>query len=371
MCNILYLSPSSSLWGARKSLLILLDNLNKKKYTPVVVCPHEGALIKELRSRNIKTKFIRFRGWRKLRNAFFIPSIIFSLTRLIKEERISLIHCNEFWLNPYAVFAAKITHIPCITHIRTPINEAKIRQYLFSWTNKIVTVSDSIAKPFHEFPKIKNRVKTIYNGVDVKEFNPNIKAKQIKVELNLLKENWVVGTVGQLYSDKGQKTFLEAAKIVLLKNKKVRFLIIGEAKKEKSKLDLQKTVKDLDINSYVIFTGFRKDIPQILSSMDVFVLPSLKEGFSRSIIEAMAVGKPVITTPAGGNSEAVVDRVTGFLVPFNNSGILAEKILELLNDKKRMQKMGEEGRKRVEDNFTVEHYVKGIEEIYSKYLINN
>ena len=127
-------------------------------------------------------------------------------------------------------------------------------------------------------------------------------------------------------------------------------------------------MKNLNLQSKVIFTGFREDVPEILNAMDIFVLPSLKEGFSRSIIEAMAAGKPVIATSVGGNSEADVDGVTGFIIPPNTPQSLAERMIELLDDRNKMQNMGKKGRKRVEENFTAENYVENIEKIYNEIL---
>lgn len=368
MHKILYLSPSVSLLGARRSLLVLLEGLNKNKYFPIVVCSKEGDLVEELKNRKIRTEILRFHGWRKLKNIQYIPSTIVSLVKLIKKEKISLIHCNEFWLNPYVILTAKMTKIPCITHIRTLIDKNKVRQYFLARADKLITVSDSIRKPLNGFSRISNKTITVYNGVDIRKFKPNSRGNKIRAEFNIPKEEVVVGTIGQLYPDKGQKTFLEAIAIVLAKKKLIRALIVGMAKKKKYEIELRKLAKNLNLQSKVIFTGFREDIPEILNAMDIFVLPSLKEGFSRSIIEAMAVSKPVIATSVGGNSEAIIDGVTGFIIPLNNPQILAERILELLDDRSKMQKMGEKGRERVEENFTAEHYVENIEKVYNEFL---
>ncbi|MBU0533482.1 MAG: glycosyltransferase [Candidatus Omnitrophica bacterium] len=367
--KILYLTPSANLLGARRSLLILLENLDKEKYFPIVLCPKkDGELIKALEEKGIRTEILRLRNWRKIRNIRFIPSLIYSLVKLIKKEKINLIHCNEFWVNPYGVISAKITCIPCITHIRTSLDIKKIKNYLLAYSDKLITVSNETRKPIEKFPKIFAKTTTVYNGVDIKDFNPNIKGDYVKKELNIAPEEIVIGTIGQLYPDKGQKTFIQAASIVLKTYPATKFFIVGEAKKERYKTQLQDLVDKLGIKDKVIFTDNRNDIPQILASIDIFALPTLKEGFARVIIEAMACAKPVIATRVGGNSEAVVDKMSGFLIPVNSPDVLAQKIIELIQDEDKRKSMGSIGRERVVNNFSLEHYVKKIEKIYEEFL---
>lgn len=368
MYKILYLTPSATLLGARKSLLLLLEQLNKNKFTPIVVCSKDGDLVRELENRKIKTEILRFHGWRKLRNIKYIPSTVISLVKLIKKEKIELIHCNEFWLNPYGVISARITRIPCITHIRTSLDIKKVKNYLLAHSDKLITVSNETRRPIEKFPKIFKKTVTIYNGVDTGKFNPNIKSDEVRRELNIASDEIVVGVIGQLYPDKGQKTFIQAASIVLKKYPKTKFLIVGEAKKERYETQLRDVVDELGLQNEIIFTGKRNDIPQILSILDIFALPTLNEGFARVIIEAMACGKPVIATSVGGNSEAVINGITGFIIPMNSPYILAQKIMELTENESLRRKMGAMGRQRVVNNFSLEHYVGDIEKVYNEFL---
>lgn len=362
------MSPSATLLGARKSLLVLLENLNKNRYFPIVVCPQEGELEKILKAKNIKVEIIRLRNWRKLRNIRFLPTTIYSLVKLIKKEKINLVHCNEFWTNPYGVIAAKIAGIPCVTHIRTSLGVKKTRNYLLAYSDRLITVSNMTRKPVEAFPGILKKTTTVYNGVDINRFNPDIKAEKIKDTLNIKRGETVIGTIGQLYPDKGQNIFIQAAEKVLRKYPNARFLIVGGAKKERYKTQLKDLVDRLSLENKIIFTGKIENIPQILAIMDVFVLPTLNEGFSRVIIEAMACAKPVIATSVGGNSEAVIDGVSGFIIPVNSSEVLAQRVIELIDNKDKMMQMGQKGRERVVNNFSSAHYVANIERIYNEIL---
>ena len=369
MHKILYLTPSVSLLGARRSLAALLENIDKNKYFPIALCPKkDGELISLLKEKGIRIEVLRLRSWRKIRNIRFMPFLIYSLVRLIIKEKIELIHCNEFWLNPYGVIAAKIARIPCITHVRTSLSEKKVKNYLFAYSDKILSVSNEARKSIRKYPDIFRKTVVIYNGVDTDKFNPFINGDDIKKEFGIVSDEIVIGIIGQLYSNKGQKTFIEAAHIVLKKYPKTKFLIVGGAKKKIYKARLIKLIDNLNLRGKIIFTGRRDDIPQILSILDIFALPTLNEGFARVIIEAMACAKPVIATSVGGNNEAVIDGKTGFIIPMNSPDILAQKIIELIENENLRKKMGTMGRKRVVDNFTLKHYVDDVEKIYHEIL---
>jgi glycosyltransferase involved in cell wall biosynthesis len=358
-----------SLLGARRSLVALLENIDKNRYSPVVLCPKkDGELVSLLKEKGIRTEILRLRNWRKIRNIRFMPFLIYSLVRLIRKEKIELIHCNEFWLNPYGVISAKIARIPCISHVRTSLSRKKIKDYLLAYSDKIISVSEATRKPIKEYPGVFRKTAVIYNGVDTEKFNTHIKSDDIKREFGIASDETVIGTIGQLYPDKGQEVFLRAASVILKTHPKTKFFVVGEAKKERYEKQLLKITAEFKLQNQVIFAGKREDISKVLSSFDIFALPTLNEGFARVIIEAMACGKPVITTPVGGNREAVMDGKTGFIIPVNSADELARKIVELIDDKEKRIEMGKLGRERVVNHFSLEQYVKNMEGIYKEVL---
>ena len=132
---------------------------------------------------------------------------------------------------------------------------------------------------------------------------------------------------------------------------------------------MEKKTLQLNLSDKVIFAGFRKDIPEIMAALDIFVLPTCyEEGFCRSILEAMASSKPVVTTPLGGNPELVINGLTGLLVPSKNPLELSEAIRILINDKEKRKNMGMAGKSRIEKLFTAEPNIRKTEEIYEKLL---
>ena len=143
------------------------------------------------------------------------------------------------------------------------------------------------------------------------------------------------------------------------------FLLIGRGELEAT---LKQEAKDLGIEEHVQFLGFRDDVPSILSVMDVFVLPSLSEGLSVALLEAMAAGIPTIATRVGGNPELVIDQRTGFLIPPRDTETLASKLLILLQDKELSRTLGDNGRKRVKDSFSFEAMVNNYQQLYERLL---
>ena len=147
----------------------------------------------------------------------------------------------------------------------------------------------------------------------------------------------------------------------------VRLILVGSAEENYLK-KIKALCNELGISNRVVFISYRDDIPSLLKAIDILVLPTLTEGFSRIILEAMAAQKPVVATNVGGNTEAVVDGETGYIVPPGDSLALAARINELVEDKKKRTKMGQAGRKRVESRFAIRLNVESIQEVYLKLL---
>jgi glycosyltransferase involved in cell wall biosynthesis len=215
------------------------------------------------------------------------------------------------------------------------------------------------------------KVYVVLNGVDTLAFNPSINGAKIREEFAIQPDEIVVGIASRFNLQKGHETFLEAAAIILscqpnLRNK-IRFLIAGGAvfqSDKKREQYLLSVAEKMGISDRVIFTGFRKDMPQVYAAMDMFVLASDAEACGRVILEAMASGKAVIATNSGGTPEIVKDKETGFLIEPRNPKDLADKIAFLVNNIAVARKTGEAGRKIVEENFSIEKNVREIEKIY-------
>jgi glycosyltransferase involved in cell wall biosynthesis len=209
-------------------------------------------------------------------------------------------------------------------------------------------------------------------GIDLEKFAPQNEYKnKIREEFNIPPDCFLVGAVGRIHPWKGHRYLVEAAEIITRNEPRIRFLIVGDAAFEGHRsfqIELTRLVNKLNLQDKIIFTGSRKDIPAIMNALDLFVLPSLKEPFGLVFLEAQACGKPVIATRVGGIPEAIKDGETGILVKAGDGEALAAAIIHLMSEPATRQRMGVEGRKRVEENFSVQSMVRNTEKLYEMIL---
>jgi len=366
--NILYLINTPDIKGGGEiSLLNLLKKINKKIYNPIVACPSEGSMSLAIRDMNIDVEIVSMRRLRYF-NLYFLVTGVLKLIRIINAHKIDVIHANGSRCMIYGGIAGKIKRIPVIWHVRIVEKDNLLDRILSKLADRIIVISNSVRDRFN-WLKNREKISVIYNGIDIDDFTRNINTDKIRKKLSITETEIVIGTVGQLIPMKGHKYFIEAAKIVLEKVKNIKFLIVGGSQEDNSyEMELKNMVKNYGLEDKIIFTGYRKDIKNIIALIDIFVFSAVGEGFGRVLIEAMALQKPVVASNSGGIPEIVVDGETGILVPERDSLSIASAIIKLINEKGMRYKMGIAGRKRVEERFTIERHVKGIEGEYSKIL---
>jgi len=283
-----------------------------------------------------------------------------------------LIHSNQPRSNLFGAIAAKLTNVPIAWHERCLERGRFDSDNIFSFLpDKIICNSRAVRNRFTK-EKIDAKIRTIINGVDLSEFNPESNGSVIRKEFNIDEDELVVGTIGRIDPEKGYEYFLESARIILQDIKGVRFLVIGEASDNPSfEKSLHAMSVEKGIDKKTIFTGYRRDIPQLLAGMDVVVLPSGIDACSRILFESMAMQKPLVAANAGGTPEVVQDGITGLLVNPGDSSEMAKCIKRLLDDKNLSEQYGKAGRKRVEEMFTIERNIKETENVYLERLDTN
>jgi N-acetyl-alpha-D-glucosaminyl L-malate synthase BshA len=364
--RILHLHNTSSIGGAEQMFINLADFVKPDKFKSYVGVLREGELTSELRKRGIK--FLWLGESTQTYDYKFLKNII----QLIKLNRIDLIHSHTWGTDFYGYWASKILGIPMIStiHNRYYIFEKWSRRFSYkvfiSQIKKIVAVSKDIQDLLREELKLPpQKVKLVYNGIDTHKFEDKKDLEPLRKELNLLKEELVLGNVGNLREVKDHHTLILSFLKVATLFPRSKLLIVGEGDLKSSLLEL---CEKLGIGNKVLFLGHRDDVNLLLALMDIFILSSNSEGCSISILEAMASGKPVIATRVGGNPELVLEGKTGFLVPPAEPEKLAEKIIFLLKNEDLKVEMGKEGRKRAKEKFSLEVMIKNYEELYSQVL---
>ena len=341
--------------------------------------------MRELRGMGVETKVIPFHkeisrlsrenGNRFLRQLLLIPwhlmPTILETASFVRSRDVDVIVTNgikcHFMGSPVSMMTGK----KLIWHVRDLIETEWLRWKLRSWgrffPDKIITNSHAVGRIFPG----NTRKETVYNGINVAYFRPGIDKGQIRAEYNIDRETTLLGTIGHFAPLKGYEELLDAMVEVVREGFNVKLAIVGEAIYQNSNAYKRKIITQAHsagLKDKIIFTGFRENIPEILASFDIFVLPSRSEGFGRVNLEAMAMGKPVVSTNVGGIPEVVLDGVTGILVEPGNSKALSHAIMRLLNDPPLRKAMGRKGRERVEQYFTLHSHVQRIEEIYGEIL---
>lgn len=360
LINICHVVLSLEFGGLEKVAIALADGVDKRKYRVIICCLDRlGDFAREAESRGITVILVG-------RKPGIDMSLPFRLSRIFKDEKIDIVHSHNFAPMLYGTIGAKMAKVRLILNTIHG-REKKIKHnYIWSkicgFNDYVVTISQDARNEFLKYAKIKpDRVKVIHNGVDVFNIITTTDNKAMKEKLGILSSDFVVGTVSRLSGEKDQFTLLKAFKEVANNLSNVRLVIAGDGK---LKRELESYSAQLGISDKVLFLGFRNDIGDILPVFDVFVLTSLTEGISISLLEAMAASKPVVATRVGGNLEIIKDGETGYLVPPKNSREIANAIMLLLRDRDLSGRIGSEARNKVENYFSLNKMVSEYETFY-------
>ncbi len=366
--RILYLHGITMIGGAETDLLSLIGGLNREEFHPYVACPPEGPLVEELRSLHVPLCGLELPAWRKLTDISRNPIAVGHLVRLIHKHRIDLIHVNDFWWNPVAWLASRLTRRPCVVHIRQHIQPIKVKQYWLNKSDMLIAVSHGIKDIVLGAGVRRDRIKVAHSGID---FPVGFQQHdRIKSCYSLETDQPVIGIVAHLLPHKGYEYLIQAFGEVKKAFPKSHLLIVGDGNAH-YRSELSTLIERLGLERAITFAGFQRKVFEYISAFDVFVLPSIYEAFGIALLEAMAMEKPIVASRVGGIPEIVVDGISGILVPPRDSGALASALLRLLQDEKVRREMGRAGRQRLETHFTRDGMLTVIQDIYAEFLTAN
>jgi N,N'-diacetylbacillosaminyl-diphospho-undecaprenol alpha-1,3-N-acetylgalactosaminyltransferase len=312
---------------------------------------------------------------------------ILNLYRIFKKQRFDIIHSFTIKPNIYSAISGKLAGIPIIInhieglgYIYTEDNlKTKLLRFI---ANNLYRISFNFAKrvifqnpdDFIELSKLVDLHRTLIikgTGIDTNYFSSenvdSIKVKSLREELKINSDKIVITLIARLQWSKGIKEFVESAKTVMKKYNNLLFLIVGWRDEGNPDVITEDFIKESS-NEFIKFIGKREEIKEILDLTDIYALPSYREGIPRTILEAMAMEKPVITTDAPGCKETVEDGVNGFLIPVKDSKALAGSIEKLILDKELRKKMGKASREKVIKEFSDEIVIEKILSLYKELL---
>ena len=364
-----------------KFLLPLIDGQTAAGYEVMAVCS-DGENVKVLRERgyNVKTISIE-RGI----NPFKYIYSIWCLYKLFRREKFDLIHVHTPVAALIGRIAARIARVPRIVytahgfyfHDEMPIFQRRIHiaieQFAGRFTNLLFTQSSEDAHAAVQLGIVpSNRVFAIGNGVNVKRFNPDIVNSRfdIRNELGIPNGAFVIGMVCRQVREKGIVEFLNAAQLLVRSYPDAWFLLVGDRLRSEHASTVDSHIKEASLNlgNRLVLPGMRNDLPQILGAIDLFTLPSWREGMPRTIIEAMMMKLPVVATNIRGSREEVINEETGLLVHLKDSVKLAEAFEKIMTNPLWGEKMGLAGHQRAlklyDESKVVAIQIKLIEKIF-------
>jgi glycosyltransferase involved in cell wall biosynthesis len=333
----------------------------------VLVCAlnRGGPALEEAGALGART-FVLSKGHDRLRG-------IVQLARLMRDEHVDLVNGHNPTGALYATVAARLAGVKAIlrtehsTHYagrHSGLYALAVEPTLIRMARRVICVCETVrAGHARRFPWARSRTVTVLNGISPAP--PSRAGLEVRRDLGLGVDDRVALTVGSLTTQKAQHVMIEAFARVVSRIPQARLLLAGEGKLAER---LRAQVRDLGLDGIVRFIGARQDVPDLLAAADVFVLSSVREGLSISILEAMRAGLAVVVTRAGGCAEAVADHETGRLVPVEDPPALADALLEILSDPERAAAMGAAGRARWSRCFSAERMVRETEALYRQVL---
>jgi len=297
-----------------------------------------------------------------------IPAYIksfFSALSFVRKQKISLVYFMDWiWWKPAEILAFRLLRLKMLTFVGFYKDQEALKGFV-RFLSLIIVNSASTAESFIT-KGWEERVRVVHNFLDLERFDSSVQSRETLFEG--IADKSLIGFVGALHPIKGLESFLDALVEVFPKDPDSLAVIVGAEKIVDYSEGLRERARGLGILERVRFIGHRDDIPSVMKSLDILVVPSLSEPFGYVNIEAGAAAKPVVATRVGGIPEIVVDGETGILVEPENSEQIAEACLKLLKDKELRLRMGDAGRIRVEKFFSIEYGLARFEKIFERQL---
>jgi glycosyltransferase involved in cell wall biosynthesis len=363
------ISCLSRSWGGMEMFsLTTAENLIRKGHSVVFFCSYNSKIFMEAKKRNIpvlsykKLTFLRLKEW----------------INLIKElGNYDVVHTQASKDLNILVPALKIgrlkTPLLLTKRVGSYIMKKDIyHQWIYNRLTYALGISEVIVKNLVDTcPLTTDKVLLLHNGVDSKRFDPSkIDSQKVRNEFCILDDIILIGMLGRFSWGKGHEEFLFAASKLKEKYKNIKFMIIGEPSygEEEYANKIKQMCIDYQIEDIVIFTGFRKDTPEVLAALDIFAFPSHSEAFGNALVEAMSMGKPSVCSASDGVLDIAVDSYTSYFFKKQDPLDFINKLEKLIISKELRESFGKNGRDRVLKNFDMEIYIDKLVAIYEKSL---
>ncbi|MBU3958257.1 MAG: glycosyltransferase family 4 protein [Candidatus Omnitrophica bacterium] len=362
--NILYLTNHLNIGGISSYVLTLARGLRAKGHN-IYLASSGGELLPKF----IQAGIVYIPAPLKTKSEVS-PKIVVSLFKLLgalRRNNIDILHSNSRTTGVLGSLLSSLTHTAHISTCHGFFKPRLWRRLFGCWGDRTIAISQAVKEHLMEDFGVKaENISIVHNGIDINRFRVQSAEYRVQKKKDLgLGEGPIVGIVARLSDVKGHIYLIEAMKTVLEKIPDAQLLIVGEGKMEK---ELKALVQKLKIENNVNFVPSVYETPEILSIMDLFVMPSLKEGLGLSLIEAMAQGLAVIGSDVGGIRSLIKHDYTGILVEPRDSNQLSSEIINLLRDAQKRKFLGAQAQSFVSQNFSGEQMATETEGVYSECL---
>ena len=362
--------------GPDKTILLSAEKHDPKRVTVVVV------YIRDVRDHEFQiTEMAKGRGltyYEVPESGKFDFRVLRALREIIIRHDINMIHGHDYKSDLFAYIIRRLMWKRPIALVSTAHAWVMLgrkgefyRQldlFLMKRFDHLFAVSKATQDEMVAAGIPESKITVLYNGIDTEAWSRVHVKTTLRQDLGIAESSPIVGYVGRIMPEKDLETWIRSAALVAERYPKAKFILVGEGRDGTTLDELKALAESLGIANQLIFPGFRRDLPRVYSAFDVFVMSSLREGLPNSILEAMALGVPVVTTDVAGAKELVVNEDTGFVVDQKDHRNLAASILKILDHDSLRTRMGQAGRQRVETEFSFLQRLRKIEDQYGRIL---
>ena len=324
----------------------------------------EGQFVDEARRKKLNLTLLKQRG-------AFDPRMIIQARRIVFEHDINLIQTHGYKSNTIGFFLQLLCRRPWIGFAHGYIDDNsknrfynRIDRLALRRADRVVAVSNSMKALLTQHGVAAHKIRVVHNAVDPNDTVPKTSGKEIRLRYDLTSDQKVIGVIDRLNPEKKQLIFLRALEKTARSFPDVKALIIGDGQ---DRALLEGFCREKALSDRVVFLGYQEKVADYYQVLDLLVLPSLSEGLPNTVLEAMSFGVPVLATAVGGVPE-IIQNGNGMMVPPNDPGALAEKMMELLGDGVLRQAIGLKGKTSLYPHFTPEYRVRQIVNLYEELL---
>ncbi len=368
--KILFVITDTGIGGAEKELNTLISEIRDEYDCTVVSLKKEGYAARELKKQNVKLYSLNMSKTGRLKNVLTAPIAVLRLLFIFLKEKPDLIYSSLFMADILSAVVCIPIRKPLIASLQVAEREKSwqwlIRKIFDFTVTEYVAVSKAVADFYSEKAAIeKSKFTVIPNSVNAENYRDSSKKEGLKKELGIDKEAFVIMSIGRLHRQKGLEYGLKAFKQIKKDHLNVRYVIVGKGPESDR---LRRIAERLDISSYVLFTGERKDVPDLLSLADVVLHPSRWEGMPNVVLEAMASATPVVASDVDGTREIIDNGKDGFLVETGEVNEMANIISKLIKSSTLLQNIASAGRTKVEKQFSTDSFVSAHRRVFERHL---